>query len=386
MARIDRLLIPVNSSHYAGSATNYVVQTPSGVLYIFYVDGGTDVYYIKSTDGGITWGVAVVVFAGTVTAVSIWYDRWSNISADLIHCAYTESVGSDILYRSLDAASDTLGTQTTVFNGVSAVGSNGALSITRARGGNLLVGGMIDAGAESIFARSVDVGANWTSRTDTLNEASAVDQYILVPGWGADNQDIMAFFWDSSAAEISRKLYDDSLDTWAETSIATSMTALAIAFGFANFAATVDIANTRNLLVAWSATDTLNADLRCWTVTESAITETTANVVLNSVDDQGYAAIAIDTVASVWYVFYCGKSDGSETHNTSLNIYYKTSSNGGVTWSAETLASQQLRFRRWLATTPRFAGAFTTAYLSSEGGLLVIGALLDLPFGQVLGG
>lgn len=370
MAYIERVLASVVSGMFQGGGIFYPVKTPTGVIYIVYVDALSDVNYIKSTDGGFTWSVPTVVFTGTVTQLSVWYDRWSNISAGLIHIAYTETGGSDTLYRSIDTeSSDTLATQTTIFNGSSAVGSNGALSITRARGGNLYCGGMIDAGAEGFFARSTDVGANWGALTDTLNEAAADDQFILVPGWAADNQDIMAFFWDASNDEISRKLYDDSGDSWAETSIATSMVDVARATRGPSFAATVDITNSQNLLVAWSAQDLANADLRCWKVTESAITEVT-NVVLNSTDDQVFAGIGIQTDTGYWYVVYAGKSDGSETVNTSLNLYYKMSTDGGTTWGAETKFSQRLYNRSIVNIAPRFTGSFVTFNYVGDGGSL----------------
>jgi len=196
----------------------------------------------------------------------------------------------------------------------------------------------------------------------TINEALATtDQMILLPGWAADNQDIMAFFWDASAEEISRQLHDDSANSWGETSIATSMTDQAATTAFPHFAAAVDIANSRNLLVAWSAIDTLNADLRCWHITESAITEVT-NVVLNSTDDQGLCGIGIETVSGKWFVVYGGKSDGSETYNTSINLYYKVSGDSGSTWGPETKLNPETNRTPWLCVAPRFAGEVVVAY------------------------
>ncbi|MCR4332733.1 MAG: hypothetical protein NUV34_08545, partial [Sulfuricaulis sp.] len=119
----------VNTSIYSGAGTLSIVKTPLGVFYVVYVNSAVDVAFIKSTDGGVTWAAPVTVFTGTATALSIWFDRWSNISAGLIHCAYTESVGSDTLYRSIDTENtDTLSAQTTIFAGASTL-AGGALSI-----------------------------------------------------------------------------------------------------------------------------------------------------------------------------------------------------------------------------------------------------------------
>lgn len=327
------------SAFFAGGGTNYVVETPAGVLYIVFIDASSDVSYTKSTDGGLSWAAPTVVFAGTATNLSVWYDRWSGISAGLIHCAYTESGASDTLYRTIDTeSSDTLSTQTTIFAGTSTA-SGGHLSIARGRGGNVYCKTCIDAGAEGGFFRlpnaNVPNGA-WDAARTVDETLATTDQMILVPGFAADNQDMMAIFWDASANEISRKIYDDSANSWAETSIAASMTDTTAATNFPHFAATVDLTNSKIIMVAWSAVDTANADLRCWTVTESAITETSTNVVLNSTDDQGLCGICLDTRNNTdWHVYYGGKSDGSETWNSAVKVYAKLSTDGGANWSSE---------------------------------------------------
>lgn len=371
MARADIIVAQPASNNYTGGGTRYHVQIPSGALYCIYIDGVTaDPGYRKSTDGGLTWGAFVALASVTATAIAVWYDRWSNISAGLIHVVYSHSDGDDTLYRSINTESnDSLSSQTTVFAG-STTANGGYLSITRARGGNLYVHTVIDAGAEGGFFRSTDTGGTWGSRT--VNETIAtLDQIILMPGWASDNQDVMAFFWDASADEVSRYLYDDSANTWGETSIATGMVEVATTTSFPHFAAAVDITNSRNLLVAWSAVDLLNADLRCWHVTESAITEVT-NVVANSTDDQGFCAIGIDIDTQDWYVFYAGKSDGSETYNTAVKIYYKTSTDDGATWGAETVLTP------WdtgqissIVCTPRFNTKYIVEWFLSNSMLLV---------------
>lgn len=314
------------------ASSKYLVETPDGVLYLIYIDVNAKVSFIKSMDSGRSWSSPTTIFAGSTTALSIWYDRWSGISAGLIHCAYTDSVTDDTFYRSINTeSSDALGTQTTIFAGASTT-LNGHTSITRARGGNLYCKTVIDGGAEGGFFRSTDVGATWQSRT-VDEPIAAYDRMILLPGFAADNQDIIAFFWDASADEISRKLYDDSDNSWTESSIATSMVESTFT-GRMTFSATVDLANSQLILVAWSGENTVNAKLRCWTVTESAITEVT-NVVSNSGGNQTLCAVGIDLTTGHWIVGYAGKSDGSENFS-SAKIYYKISTDQGTTWGAET--------------------------------------------------
>jgi hypothetical protein len=355
MSRGTLLAVPfVRDATWSGGATNYVVQTLAGALYAFYVDGGSDCAYVKSLDGGVTWSTSVIIHTGTVVQVAVWYDRWSDVAGDVIHVAYASSANDDVMYRSLDTSSDTLGTERTVA-ALGSTSSNPALSIARARGGNLLCAYDIDGGTEHGCARSTDGGTTWGSVATPTEAAGAGDFLILLPGWAADNQDMMCLFWDKSASEISRKLYDDSANSWAETSIAASMTAPVTANGQFDYAAAVDIANSQNLLCAWSVRDTANADLRFWTVTEAAITEKTAPIT-DTAGEQGVCALAIDTSRATWYVFYGGKADGSETFGSSTTLNYKVSSDSGATWSAELPANLLVANPAWVGACPRRAG------------------------------
>jgi hypothetical protein len=359
MATVEVIVTRHSNVTFNGAGTSYTVQTPAGVIYLVYVDANVDVMFRKSTDGGQTWSTPTTIFTGTTTQLSIWYDRWSNISAGLIHIAYTESVTDDVFYITINTeSSDSLSTQTTIFAGATTA-AGCSLSITRARGGNVYCAFNIDDGTESGFKKlanaDVPEGA-WSAALDTAYLATpSGDQIILVPGWAADSQDIMAFYWDTSASEIFRFLYDDSGDAWdAGTSISASMTLVASTSQFPFFAATVDITNSQNLLVVWTAADTLNADLLGWKVTESAITALT-DIVTNSTDDQGLCGIAIDTATQDWYVYYGGASDGSETFATGINIYYKTSTDDGATWGSETAVTIGGYSIPGLFCTPRFA-------------------------------
>jgi hypothetical protein len=284
--------------------------------------------------------------------LSIWYDRWSGLSTDYIHVAYVDSGADDVLYRRIDAgSSDTLLAQGTVIALASTAAPGPALSITRARGGNLGVAYNIDAAAEQGFALSTTAGSTWGTVASPM-EAST-DQIALLPGWGADNQDMIGIFWDASANEISRKVFDNSATSWAETNIATAMLDTVASSSFPHFACAVDLAGSCNVMTAWSVVDTFGADLRFWKVTEGTIEEKTY-VVLNSTDDQGLAEISIDNSTNGYTVFYCGASDGSETWGTAVKIYGKTSSDGGVTWGPETLYSGGSASKTlWLSSVQR---------------------------------
>lgn len=352
--RVEVGVLTANSRAYTGGGSQYMVQTPAGALYCFAIEAANDVYYRKSTDGGITWGVPVAVFAGTAVQLAVWYDEWSGVAGGKIRMAYAESGGSDVLYRDLDVDTDTLGTQTTIFAGASVAGTQCALSIVTTRGGNLICVYNIDAGAEDGAAESNDGGATWTGTIADPTEA-AVDMWILAPGWNADTQDAMLFFWDVSADEISVKRYDDSANTWTETSISAGMVENAQSSAYPHFAVAVDYANNRNVIIAWNGVDAANADLKCWAVDDTTITAKT-DVVTNVTDDCGLAAIAVDAHTGYWYAFWCGKADGSETWPTSINVYYAVSTDAGTSWSSPAKLSETALETRMLFTSAQSYG------------------------------
>lgn len=342
--------------------SNRVVVTASGVYYQLFLSGdNSDFYWRKSTNYGLTWSVPVLVKATTGIGLAVWFDKETpSDTGTLLHMTYMESATHTVFYRSLDTASDTLGTEITVLAGASFVsGNNTCLSITKSKAGRILIAFDGDGGTETGFYKSDDypVTAFTVKGVATpLNEVAGTDYYLLFPGNAADTNDIWALFWDRSANELTVKTYDDSLDLWTESAAITGMTDLASTTASPQFAGTIRDSDGHLLWVAWENADTASAKLRCWDWSGSANTEKT-NVVSSSTDDQAMCGIGIDTTNSYLYVFYLGKTDGSETAYTSLNVYYKISTDGGATWGSETLLSQSARPVTYLAVSREFASA-----------------------------
>lgn len=377
MARADVIVSGVGAQgglQRTGAGVDYIVQKNGSpaTFYYFYTDSASDFMYRKSTDGGFTWSNPVTIFAGTMVAQSVWYRRMSNLASDIVDMAYIESGGADVLYRSLDLSSDTLGTQTTAFNGTSTA-SGGALSICTDRGGHIRIVFNIDNGTEDGCVSSTDDGATWGDTIADPTEGANADQFYLLPGWNADTHDMMLIFVDSSANGLSVKRYDDSGDAWTEATIIADASFVDQTAGtaFPHVACAVDIANSRNVVIAWNAVDAANQDLKAFTIDDTTVT-TLTDVVTNATDDCGLAGLAIDTGTNTWYAFYGGKSDGSETYNTAISLNYKTSTDSGANWSAETALSNLTRTTDWLICTPRFS----TNYL--------VGFNSDLPTDEVL--
>jgi hypothetical protein len=369
--RADICVAEAAADHWAGAGTNYIVQANNDSLYMVYIGTNLDVLYRKSSDGGLTWGSPVAALAaGTAVRLAVWYDRWTDPTGglgDYIHIVSDDSGTDDTSYRTINTgSSDALSTQVAINAAwTSAISGGGHISVTRSVSGNVYVKVVIDAGAEGDFYRLTQANfpnGAWDNRA--VDEAIAtLDQMILLPDYNAaDTSDVMAIFQDASVNETSRKLYDNSGDTWSETSINAAITELSTATAFPNLAVAPDPTNGNHVLLVWTQADLVNADLKCYTVDSGAITAKT-DVVLNSTDDQGLCAIGIATDTGYWHAFYCGISSGGETWNTALNVYTKVSTDQGTTWGPETkVNSSAAHTIRWLTTCPRFTGSPKVAW------------------------
>lgn len=325
----------------------YIIEVAStGYLYRFFVDyTGQDLYYRKSIDNGRTWQTPVLIKGSTASIYSygVWYSGWSELTDEIIHIAYTDNTSDDVFYRSLTTSSDVLGTERTVKAYASGVGSYGATLITQSRGGNIYVGGVIVGTTGTVYLmKSTNGGVNWNT-CNTLGWYEVTGQTgdwpILAPGWAADNNDIMCSYLDADVNDVTVKFYDDSGDSWSESASILTASEIPITTGQTSYSFVTDTTNNQNLLTIWTGYNVAGGDLRMFKVTEASITETSSYVVNNTgvSSGQGYASLCI-TGASTWNVIYGGNSAGTETMTYEL-LYYKTSTDGGANWSAETVLS-----------------------------------------------
>lgn len=324
-----------------------IIHALNGHMYCFQIAPGGGITILQSKDGGKTWPYALTDGTATLSRFSVWYDRWTpGLTTHMIHYWAIDVTNHDIIYNGLDlidGSSDyTLVTDIgygfspqVVFNGASLLssGANISLSGSISRGGTLMVAFDGDGGTEKGFYR-VTAGSlgsyTWTSKSDPTEGS---DYFQLYPGFAADNNDMLMIFWDRSADELSRKIYDDSANSWAETSIATSMVDQFNTTTGPQFMGSVRHSDSKLIVAAWTNRDVATADLKCWVIDEAAITAVTD--IVTDADDCHNVGLMIDRNNDFIYAFFIGKSDGSEVISTAAGVYFKVSTDGGTTWSAD---------------------------------------------------
>lgn len=355
--------------------TNNVVWATASIGYVFFLDSGTDVVYVKTTDGGQTWGVKTTFFAGNVVIASFWFEKWTpGDTGTKIHVVHIDSGTDDVVHQWFDTADDSISAQHVVFAG-STMLSNlaNSLSIAKMRGGNLIVVFDGDAAAETGTYRSVDGGVNWTIRTNAYEAAS--DWAWVLPGNELDNNDAYIIYFDSSTSEVTLKVHDDSANTNSESAvIAAVVQYVNDPDGRYPLHAAIRHSDGHTILVLITERDPAGAtaDFRVFDINGSAsIVEKTA--LATNIDDCYYPSVFVDNLTDDIYVAYIGKRDGSEQLEVanSTGVYYSKSTDDGATWSAgDTAYSAALASMRGTMVAPggpRFGVVWITGTTSFMG-------------------
>jgi len=327
----------VNELHGVAPARGLVWTSPS-VGYIFYIDNGSDFVYKKTTDSGQTWDTTPTdIRSGAVLRYAIWFDKWTNgDSGELIHIFFVDTADDDITYVTLDTSDDTLSSDTVVNSGVGVSADTtygrvyGDLAAVKARGGNMYVGGWIDNDGEHFFYKSTSAPySSWSSIADPC-EGNQVDRIIACCGGETDSNDFLLFYADVSALEVTVKTYDQSGDSWSESSKIGDLSAFNVSMWDA-----VDRHSDNHVILVHHETSgaslTPDPPIKCVDVTNGT-TWTTKTDVFASDFIYGMVGVLINQQNDDIYVAY--------SDNQSLgDIYYKKSDDGGSTWGTATQLS-----------------------------------------------
>jgi len=304
-----------------------VVFISDQVGYVFYVDGSSDVVYSKTTNGGTTWGAAVVLSPDKTWAdVAVWYDQWTpGSNGTKIHIVAAEAGTDDIWYNYLDTSNGTLrGWVAVILGATFTPATSGGPSITKSTDGNLFILGFTNTFGK--ISKSINGGDTWTD-TAIATGIDDADEGQLLPLSGGD---VLLILQDLSTNTAQSKVYDEGTDTWdtSWTSIDTWVenTAYACTWGASFYKSTDDIYLAGNTKPDGGT----GYPLKAYKFTESSRSwSTLANIA--AVAEALQVTMAVDENNGDLYTVYIrGGSAGATT-----NVYYKKSTNGGTSWGDE---------------------------------------------------
>lgn len=329
--------VTVEGSLSAGSeyrARRWKVATTADVIYEFFTTGASaDLKYRKSTDGGATWGAAVTIYStNDVFSFDVYYDKWApNGTGTKIHIVWLD-YGDAIRYRSLDTASDTLGTQRNVKTGTPLYSDppdpqSAHLSFSLAENGDLRVYFQFDNGPDNGNYKSTaaSAGASWTSRT-TFYQSDYNDLFMLFPASGATD-DIAVLWWDESASEVKVFIHDDSANTnGSAVSVGTSLNFDISGTAYWQWSAQVRHSDGHIILAVRNELGS-TGDIRVFDITPSAtpsVSELTT--VLSNTAGAGVDVFIDQNTDDIYIAWLQG------TLAATTDVYYSISTDNGSTW------------------------------------------------------
>lgn len=334
-----------DGNDFSSGLDSGIVWTGENIGYFFFVEEGGDLVYKKTTDGGESFAAAVDINTDTIVRFSVWYDRWTfGDTGNIIHIAHMSFGNGQLSYESLNTSNDSQTNPLTIVSTTNADSNSDwrtvGVSITKARGGNLYIAEVVRNDANNIyregFWHSNDGGAAFSTRAEVFEntgDAANTDRVILMPGNEADTNDIWGVFYDDSNTELSLKTYDESTDSWSETSIDLDVNVTGGGDVALGFAAVPRHSDNHIMVIAKSGVNSVTDDLHCYDINGSGSITTKTDVFTNEDDHGQDCSLFIDQNTDDLYAVYIGTP--GETHISEQGIYYKKSSDGGGTWGSQ---------------------------------------------------
>lgn len=322
------------------SPTSVFISDSAG--YQFYVDSTRKAVYSKTTDGGETWGSAVVVDNQTdVSTVAVWFDQWTpGDSGTVVHVLTGDRNQDNLWYTSVDTSTDTVSTTVSVTasegKSLDVVEGRTGTSITKSTSGVLYVGATTPI--DDFVLRcdtSCTTGSNWVEAgSNPYTNGNNYDWISLMP---LADDDILTVFYDSSGNAIYSKEYEDVTDAWDGSFVTIDSSADDNTTYDGSMSLTIE-PDSGDIYLAYlsgvaqigsnDAIKTAIYDGTSWSSTTSPISDSEDAGLMN-------VAIGLDSNTDTVYIAYVYADDYTFYFENS-NIYYVFSEDAMGTWSQPT--------------------------------------------------
>jgi hypothetical protein len=329
--------LDTNSGQVSGSQTVFISDQ---VGYNFYRDSTGSCVYSKTTNGGTSWGAAVIVDAQTdCISISVWYDQWTQGDFGTnIHIVTIDTSVDHAWYNRLDTSSDTRLLGTTPVDVASNSGQTGTLvsgenfaAISKDKNGFVFIA--VSDATDSYAVRcntNCNLNASWTETTGLFSDLGP-DYNLLMP---LTNGNMLIINRDVSADDMRSKVWNGS--SWSGSWDTFDFNAVESATYEISMDATINH-NTGEVYLVYGTdhnNDTVaDHDIRSakfasgsWTAGAAIFTDR-VGIGLNSV------AIALDVNTEIIYAAYTIRTTINNVNST--NIFYATSTAALSGWSTE---------------------------------------------------
>lgn len=329
--------------HIHGSPLTVFVSDDVG--YRFFVDSAIECSYVKTTDGGASWGGQQKVddqgAATDCVNISVWYDRWTpGDTGDYIHIVTMDTGSDDLFYNRLDTTDDSLlaGSTAVLFSTAAGyptvtidAGANYP-SIAKSTDGVLYVS--IDEATVNgswVFRCSTTCGtaSNWTE-AGTSPQDDVNDWSTLVP---LLNGNMMLINRDISADDIRSRVWSATSSSWSAGWVIVD--GAAIENGTYDIQMSAVTSEDGDVYLAYMTdTTTLGTNDDLQTARYSTTwSSSTADIVTNSSRGLTQVAIGLDANTDDVYVAYSARLTANQ--GDTANVYWHLSTDNMSSWGVE---------------------------------------------------
>lgn len=343
----------------AGGSHAGIVWISATVGYHFFqTECSLDLVYVKTTDGGATWGCEVTISTDNFSHFDVWFDRWTNgDSNNIIHIAALANQNASLDYFQLDTSDDSVSCAVSIVSTTNLnIGTDyrtGNISITKSVGGTIYIAETARNDAANLYREgfwaSTD-GTCWSSLTvpfENTGDTARCDRIILAPMNECDTDDILGVYYDDSATALSRKVYDATCDSWSETSIDSAVNVSVAGDVGLGYSVVPDHSDDAIICIYSNTQNSASHDVRAVHIDGSGCMTQLTDVFTNEAGHHLDCSLFIDQTSGDWYAVFIG--DPCETPFTAVSIYYKKSTDGGSTWgSAVQLDADCSAIHRWV--------------------------------------
>lgn len=316
---------------------------------IYLTDDTPTVLVFRTTpDGGATWSATTQISTLAIEpgeAHGVYFSRTTpGITDRIIHITWTQA--NAWVYRSLDTATDTLGTLRTILSPGSAQSSH--VAIGQARNGDLWAGSNgNEAQIRDITRRSTNGGASWSDPGATfIDSETGQDDFFIMPASNTgDDADMWMVYFDDSLNRLELRFWDNSAGTFTSALITST-----------NWAAQEGGVSVRHsdghLFIPEHSASSGSHDLRVWEVTD-ATTFTQRTNILTAVTGPRRATITIDenvgalgriyvawlttTASNIGAIDWTSSDDGALSWDTIAQFSFDALSTLRTVWAAQSV-------------------------------------------------
>ncbi len=364
-----------------------LVATSELVMYFFWTDvvgGFAVIRYVKTTDGGATWGAAITIHthasAVEIIRMDVWYDRWTpNLPSDKIHIAFgtATDVPFGFYHYTIDTAdSDNLSSKHTIDATIQPVIVNLFHQISFVKDRVSALWFVVASGLEFFLYRSLDDGLTWTKVIDGADSLTGVSEEVhpfftrqmtLLPGFttgiGFGVPLLVVRTFDDGNNEREILLLEWNPDTLVFDKTATVANEIDITDSITSSMSAIQREGDLAVIIVWKV-DAFGGNSLLSAYLPNA-TESTVNLVEFAVNTIFFRSPVLyaDLVNGDVYLGYIKGVEGSE------DIFWRRSVNSGFNWEDPiqfNVSTADYKFLFAPYSNFDVEGLFTLAYYNAD--------------------